>query len=98
MQLGDSPREACRSTVTSTPGNLTSLKCFYTNANSLINKIDELRMRVVGCDVIGITETSAHEDIRDAELQVAGFRMYRKDRKNTKGGGASCCMPRTHCR
>ena len=38
------------------------MKCLYTNANSVIGKIDELRQKVIdvidnGVDIVGITET-----------------------------------------
>ena len=59
------------------------LKCLYTNANSVISKIDELRDRVLSeaFDVIAITETWATEDISDCELVIDGYVMYRKDRQ-----------------
>ena len=33
------------------------LKCFYTNANSLVNKIEEFKQRVHGYDIIGVIST-----------------------------------------
>ena len=44
------------------------LKCYYTNAQSVVNKIDELRLVAVDInpDVIVITESWAHGDIPDA--------------------------------
>ena len=67
-------------------------KCFYTNANSIIAKIDELRYNTSGgnYDIIAITESWANEDINDSELQISGYHMYRKDRSTDcgkKGGG-----------
>ena len=44
------------------------LKCFYTNANSLVGKMVELRQKAQGLDVIGILETWATAHINDAEL------------------------------
>ena len=41
----------------------TSLNCPYTNANSLVGKVQELRIRSVGLDVIGVTESWATIEI-----------------------------------
>jgi len=40
-------------------------------------------------DIIGISESWAHEDISDSELSIKGFNMFRKDRNiaNLKRGG-----------
>ena len=69
--------------------NHKSLKCFYTNANSLTGKMDELRERISGksYDVIAITETWANHGITDAELSLDGFNLYRKDRAAKRAGG-----------
>ena len=67
--------------------------CFYTNASSLIPKLDELKQRVTenGYHLVGITESWGKQDIKDSELHIEGYTMYRHDRTNdtaTKGGGA----------
>ena len=61
--------------------NREQLKCFYTNANSLVQKIDELKdlVRLHECDIISVTETWVTADITDAELSIEGFSMYRVD-------------------
>ena len=41
------------------------LKCLYTNANSLINKMDELRYRAEEMDIIAVTETWATAELKD---------------------------------
>ena len=69
-----------------------NLKCLYTNANIVINKMDELRERILvnDFDVIAVTETWAKEEIIDSELSVDGYVLYRKDRKSDRqcrGGG-----------
>ena len=58
------------------------LKCFYTNANSVVTKIDELRRRTDKreYDIIRITETWGRPDITDAELAIEGYNMFRMDR------------------
>jgi len=65
------------------------LRCLYTNANSIVNKMSELRDRVNNgaYDIVGITETWASESINDAELTIDGYNMYRKDRTKSRGGG-----------
>src|SRR5271169_6404308 len=72
--------------------NSGNLNCFYANARSLINKIDNLELYVVEekPDIIGITETWALETIGDGELSLEGYTMFRKDRiigEKLRGGG-----------
>ena len=38
-------------------------------------------------DIIGITETWAHNGILDAELTREGYNLFRKDRQEQRGGG-----------
>jgi len=63
------------------------LRCFYTNANSVLGKMQELRQRMQDFDVVGIAESWATGEIKDAELSVDGFNLYRMDRKGKAGGG-----------
>ena len=55
------------------------LKSIYTNANSVIGKMDELRIKAQGgCfDVVAITESWANDDISDSELNIDGYTLYR---------------------
>jgi len=78
-------------TTNGVAGSAHVLRCLYTNANSVINKMDELRERVLvnDIDVIAITETWSREEIADSELCIDGYVLYRKDRqseKHCKGG------------
>nr|VZI02150.1 unnamed protein product [Spirometra erinaceieuropaei] len=59
------PRQTERSTV-----ECCKLKLFYTNAQSLFSKLDELRIQVADTppDVIAITETWLSEDVGDWEV------------------------------
>ena len=41
----------------------------------------------VDLHIIGITETWANKDIVDAELALTGYVMFRKDRRERRGGG-----------
>jgi len=63
-----------------------SIKCFYTNACSVAGKMDELKNRIIGYDIIGISESWGSNEISDSELCIPGFQMFRVDRP-TKGGG-----------
>ena len=56
----------------------------YTNANSLLGKMQELKSRARDYDIIGIVETHANKNINDAELSLEGFNLYRLDKR---GGG-----------
>ena len=75
--------------------NKTKLKCFYTNARSIVNKRNELELYIMEerPDIIAITETWAVESIEDSELKIEGYTMIRRDRilgEKTRGG-ESCC-------
>ena len=71
------------------PESVSQLKFFYTNADSIVNKMSEFHARTANnnYDVIGIVESWATEHIRDSELSLEGYVLYRKDRRNEKGGG-----------
>ncbi len=68
-----------------------NLTFMYTNAQSLVSKLDELRITVCDLlpDVISITETWLSEQIDNRELALPGFQLFRKDRDNRKGGGVA---------
>ena len=56
---------------------------YYTNANGLFNKIDELKLLLStnsNIDIVCVTETHFSHDILDAEIQIDGFNIYRHDR------------------
>jgi hypothetical protein len=59
----------------------------YSNANSVVGKMSELRKKVEGFDIVGITETWAGVNVNDAQLAIDGFNMFRMDRQGGKGGG-----------
>ena len=46
------------------------LRCFYSNANSLIGKFDEFKFRAAKYDIVGVVETWASEKIFEAELAM----------------------------
>ena len=61
--------------------------CAYTNANSVIGKMTELRHRADAYDLIGIVESWGTDAVYDSELAIQGFKMLRIDRRESKGGG-----------
>ena len=70
-----------------------SLKCLYTNAQSIVNKHFELQALVdmYDPDFIGITETWLNSNISDKEYCIDGYhkpiRQDRMDTKDGRGGG-----------
>ena len=69
--------------------NYNKLNCFYTNARSVINKLEELELYVheEKPHIIGITETWGNSKIENSEISFDGYQTFRKDRKNRIGGG-----------
>lgn len=72
------------------------IKCMCTNIRSIMNKgkKEELQNLLIekGIAILGVTESWAHEDIGDAELNMEGYKVFRRDRdfdnvKNRRGGG-----------
>ena len=85
-----------RSTTTNTHPNKCSsiisdneLKCVCLIARRIVNKKSELDIMVADIDphVIGITESWANKDIVDVELALTGYILFRKDRRERRGGG-----------
>ena len=64
-------------------------RCVRLNARSIVNKKNELNIMVEDIDphIIGITESWANKDIKDAELGLTGYVMFRRDRLGRRGGG-----------
>ena len=64
------------------------LSLFYTNAGSLLNKLDELKMSIslYNPDIICICETHFSQEIDECEVALDGYRLFRADRGfKTKG-------------
>ena len=59
-----------------------SLTCFYFNARSIMNKIDELELYLTQekPDIVGITETWTYEEVQGSEICIEGYTVLRKDR------------------
>ena len=66
------------------------MRIMNTNAQSLINKMDvmEVRVKEQKPKVISVTETWGKEWIRDGILDLKGYKMYRNDRNVKRGGGS----------
>ena len=64
-----------------------TLACVYTNANSILGKMQEIKVRFCSSDIIGVVETHASDMINDAEIALDGFNMHRLDKKGKSGGG-----------
>ena len=58
----------------------------YTNINSLRYKISDLEWQLgqTGGDIIALSETHLGPEINDGELNIQGFKIFRKDR-NVQG-------------
>ncbi len=68
-----------------------TVRCMHTNVRSILNmhKREELQLMVIErkVDILGITESWMHEGVSDAEVDITGFRLFRKDRERNSGAG-----------
>ena len=62
-------------------------KCTRGIAYILVKRGLQCLPRDIKPHIIGITESWANNDITDAELGLAGYVMFRKDRMGRRGGG-----------
>ena len=67
-----------------------SLKCLYTNAQSMGNKQEELELLIHQnkYDIIGITETWWDETY-DWNVVIGGYNLFQRNRPSKKGGGVA---------
>ncbi|CAJ0960820.1 unnamed protein product [Ranitomeya imitator] len=65
-----------------------NIKCMYTNARSLANKMDELELMLLehNYDMVGISETWLDES-HDWAVNLQGYSLFRNDRTDKRGGG-----------
>ena len=65
---------------------------YHSGGNCKVDFIKDLVNRQ-NCEVeniaILLTETHLHSDIKDSEIQIEGYNLYRKDRSNRSHGGVS---------
>ena len=68
------------------------MKLIHQNVRSLTGKIDELRFILSKLSsqvhLLTLSETWVHKDISDAELEICGYQLFRRDR-GAKGGGVA---------
>lgn len=67
------------------------LHFLHLNINSLLPKIDELRLIALRTNaaVIGVSETKLDKSVLDGEVSIDGYEIKRADR-NRHGGGVAC--------
>jgi hypothetical protein len=83
-------RDTTRSQDTTERRNEHQLKCFYTNADSLINKRSELELRVFSAkpDIICITEVlpkNSETKVEDSEIQIPGYSVHSNLNEGSRG-------------
>ena len=63
----------------------------HLNINSVLSKIDELRVvaKKSKATVTGVTESKLDETVLDGEVNIDGYEVIRSDR-NRHGGGVAC--------
>ena len=66
--------------------NLKGLKIGHININSLLNKLDYVKLMIKKFDSLAVSETKLDNDITDAELCITECNLVRLDR-NCYGGG-----------
>ena len=71
--------------------NKRGLHLIHLNINSILSKIDELRViaKKSRASVIGITESKLDKTVPDEEINIDGYELVRSDR-NRDGGGIVC--------
>ena len=70
-----------------TKRNLTNLKCFYTNATSLVNKWHQFNSVIIYNafpDIILVTETWFN---KSSIIALQNYNIFLKNREHTRGGG-----------
>ena len=78
------------STANPVPG---PIHCFYTNADSLLNKLPELKIRIIELnypEIICITEVKPKNSrftIDEVEISLPGYNLYILENFNTQGRG-----------
>ena len=69
--------------------NGSELSCVYFNAQSIMNKLDDLHTMICSLqpDIVGISESWTNCNISDSELSISGYETFRCDRPNLHRGG-----------
>ena len=71
------------------PNLVSSVTCMYLNARSITNKMDVLKSysNANKPDIIAITETWAKPETPDGFYTIPGYKLFRNDRLDRRGGG-----------
>ena len=71
--------------------NCRGMHFFHLNINSVLPKIDELRIiaKEINPSIIGLTETKIDNNVNDEEIKIPGYNVERADR-DRRGGGVAC--------
>ena len=74
------------------------LHFIHINANSILSKIEEIKIiaHKTKAAVIGISESKLDENVLNGEIIIPGYKILRSDR-NRNGGGVLCYIRDTLC-
>ena len=76
----------------SKPQELNGIKCYYTNADGMMNKRKEIEVfiELYKPEIIGIVESGCNKEVLDSEISFNGYKLFRKDKEHGDGrkGGA----------
>ena len=67
--------------------NKKGLNIGHLNVQHLMNKLDTIKILTNQLHIFGLCETFLSDVVSDAELQIANYKIERKDRQNKRGGG-----------
>ena len=77
----------------SKPQELNSIKCYYTNADGMMNKRKETEVfiELYKPEIIDIVESGCNIVVLDSEISFNGYNLFRKDKEHGDGrkGGAA---------
>ena len=78
--------------------NKRGLHFLHINVNSLLPKIEEMRLiaKLSKATVIGISESKLDNTVPDSEVSIEGYNLLRYDR-NRHGGGVACYVRNDIC-
>ena len=83
MEVGQSERSS-RSTIL-----LSNIQGLNTKHKFEVQRLKEMMEEDLKCNILALTETHLHCEIKDAEIQMEGFQLYRVDRENRQRGGVA---------
>jgi hypothetical protein len=88
-QSVDSRKDYLEQFVHSLDNSSTNLRIAHINIRSLRNKLDEIKLLLKVCrfDVLSITGSHLEAKISNQQLNIANYKIARKDRDNGLGGG-----------